>query len=169
MDVEIQTLCTNVQEIHVRDGGHATHWKLSQVRYITSASSSHIAIALCIYHILQIIVPEWTKASILIASFGMVVAESSEQSDERSIYVGNVDYAVTPDELQSFFGSCGTVNRVTILCDKYYGTPKGCVSVDMCFYCNGFTLHAKFCWVLCSRSWPCISLVFGIFPKICIG
>ena len=43
--------------------------------------------------------------------------------DARSIYVGNVDYAVTPEELQSHFQSCGTVNRVTILSDKF-GNPK---------------------------------------------
>ncbi len=36
----------------------------------------------------------------------------------RSIYIGNVDYACTPEELQQHFQQCGTVNRVTILTDK---------------------------------------------------
>lgn len=45
--------------------------------------------------------------------------------DQRSIYVGNVDYASTPEELQEHFSSCGTINRITILCDKYTGHPKG--------------------------------------------
>ncbi len=31
------------------------------------------------------------------------------------MYVGNVDYSCTPEELQMHFQSCGTVNRVTIL------------------------------------------------------
>ncbi len=39
-------------------------------------------------------------------------------SMRRSIYIGNVDYACTPEELQQHFQQCGTVNRVTILTDK---------------------------------------------------
>lgn len=48
-----------------------------------------------------------------------------ESIDAQSVYVGNVDYSVTPEELQSHFASCGSVNRVTILCDKFTGHPKG--------------------------------------------
>ena len=36
-----------------------------------------------------------------------------------------VDYAATPEEVQKHFQTCGTVNRVTILCDKFTGQPKG--------------------------------------------
>jgi hypothetical protein len=36
-----------------------------------------------------------------------------------------VDYSTTPEELQEFFASCGVVNRITILCDKFTGHPKG--------------------------------------------
>ncbi|KAI8339633.1 hypothetical protein BC941DRAFT_421030 [Chlamydoabsidia padenii] len=46
-------------------------------------------------------------------------------SDIRSIYVGQVDYGTTPEELQAFFEQCGPINRVTILRDKYTGHPKG--------------------------------------------
>jgi len=35
------------------------------------------------------------------------------------VYVGQVDYGCTPEELQLHFNSCGTVNRVTILTDKF--------------------------------------------------
>ena len=35
-----------------------------------------------------------------------------------------VDYSATPEELQELFASCGTVNRITILCDKFRN-PKG--------------------------------------------
>ncbi|CAO3599089.1 unnamed protein product [Absidia cylindrospora] len=45
--------------------------------------------------------------------------------DSRSIYVGQVDYGTSPEELQNFFQQCGQINRVTILCDKYTGHPKG--------------------------------------------
>lgn len=51
--------------------------------------------------------------------------EEREEVDSRSIYVGNVDYGATPEELQQHFQSCGTINRVTILCDKFTGHPKG--------------------------------------------
>lgn len=52
-----------------------------------------------------------------------------EEVDSRSIYVGNVDYACTPEEVQQHFQSCGTVNRVTILTDKF-GQPKGFAYVE---------------------------------------
>ncbi|XP_076891350.1 polyadenylate-binding protein 2-like [Bidens hawaiensis] len=52
-----------------------------------------------------------------------------EEADARSIYVGNVDYACTPEEVQQHFQSCGTVNRVTILTDKF-GQPKGFAYVE---------------------------------------
>ncbi|KAJ8619117.1 hypothetical protein MRB53_015303 [Persea americana] len=54
---------------------------------------------------------------------------SKEEVDSRSIYVGNVDYACTPEEVQQHFQSCGTVNRVTILTDKF-GQPKGFAYVE---------------------------------------
>ncbi|BGP37900.1 hypothetical protein JCM10449v2_001826 [Rhodotorula kratochvilovae] len=50
--------------------------------------------------------------------------EDREAVDARSVYVGNVDYNSTPEEIQQHFASCGTINRVTILFDKYTG-PKG--------------------------------------------
>ncbi|CAA7027179.1 unnamed protein product [Microthlaspi erraticum] len=52
-----------------------------------------------------------------------------EEVDARSVYVGNVDYACTPEEVQLHFQTCGTVNRVTILMDKF-GQPKGFAYVE---------------------------------------
>ncbi|XP_025015314.1 polyadenylate-binding protein 3 isoform X2 [Ricinus communis] len=43
--------------------------------------------------------------------------------------VKGVDYACTPEEVQQHFQSCGTVNRVTILTDKF-GQPKGFAYVE---------------------------------------
>ncbi|GJN88758.1 hypothetical protein Rhopal_001726-T1 [Rhodotorula paludigena] len=55
--------------------------------------------------------------------------EDREAVDSRSIYVGNVDYGSTPEEIQQHFSSCGTINRVTILFDKFTG-PKGYAYVE---------------------------------------
>ncbi|KAJ9534579.1 hypothetical protein QJQ45_022068, partial [Haematococcus lacustris] len=60
---------------------------------------------------------------------GAAEAASKEEADSRSIYVGNVDYSCTPEELQQHFKACGTVNRVTILTDKF-GSPKGFAYVE---------------------------------------
>jgi len=56
--------------------------------------------------------------------------ESKEDVDARSVFVGNVDYAATPEEIQSHFRSAGSINRVTILLDKYTGQPKGYAYVE---------------------------------------
>jgi hypothetical protein len=48
-----------------------------------------------------------------------------EEVDARSVFVNNVDWGATPEELQQLFANCGTVNRVTILTDKF-GQPKVC-------------------------------------------
>ncbi|EFN56029.1 hypothetical protein CHLNCDRAFT_13079, partial [Chlorella variabilis] len=58
-----------------------------------------------------------------------VDAAAKEEADSRSVYVGNVDYSCTPEELQMHFQSCGTVNRVTILTDKM-GNPKGFAYIE---------------------------------------
>uniref|UniRef100_A0A915EG30 RRM domain-containing protein n=1 Tax=Ditylenchus dipsaci TaxID=166011 RepID=A0A915EG30_9BILA len=54
-------------------------------------------------------------------------------ADTRSVYVGNVDYSATPDQLEEHFRGCGAIERVTILTDKFSGHPKGLCS---------FTYHA---------------------------
>ncbi|KAK5171361.1 uncharacterized protein LTR77_004505 [Saxophila tyrrhenica] len=56
--------------------------------------------------------------------------ESKEDIDGRSIFVGNVDYGASPEEIQAHFQSCGSINRVTILLDKFTGHPKGYAYVE---------------------------------------
>lgn len=51
-------------------------------------------------------------------------------TDARSVYVGNVDYSATATDLEQHFHGCGAVNRVTILCDRYTGQPKGFAYVE---------------------------------------
>nr|XP_019013737.1 polyadenylate-binding protein 2 [Kwoniella pini CBS 10737]OCF52518.1 polyadenylate-binding protein 2 [Kwoniella pini CBS 10737] len=56
--------------------------------------------------------------------------DSPGSVDSRSVFIGNVDYGATPEEIQSHFQACGTINRVTILCDKFTGHPKGYAYVE---------------------------------------
>ena len=41
-----------------------------------------------------------------------------------------MDYSARPEDLQEHFKDCGVVNRVTILCDKFTGHPKGFAYVE---------------------------------------
>ncbi|KAF5743941.1 Polyadenylate-binding protein 2 [Tripterygium wilfordii] len=54
---------------------------------------------------------------------------NKEELDARSVFVGNVDYSCTPEEVQQHFQACGTVNRITIRTDKF-GQPKGYAYVE---------------------------------------
>jgi len=56
--------------------------------------------------------------------------ENGPDVDKRSIYVGNVEYETSPDELKEFFDVCGTVNRVTIMVNKKTGRPMGYAYVE---------------------------------------
>ncbi|KIV99297.1 uncharacterized protein PV09_09064 [Verruconis gallopava] len=56
--------------------------------------------------------------------------ERREDVDARSVFVGNVDYGASPEEIQDHFKSCGSINRVTILLDKHTGHPKGYAYVE---------------------------------------
>ncbi|XP_068651797.1 polyadenylate-binding protein 2-like isoform X1 [Aristolochia californica] len=84
---------------------------------------------------------------------------SKEEADSRSVFVGNVDYACTPEEVQQHFQSCGTVNRVTILTDKF-GQPKGFAYVEFleqeaiqeALLLNESELHGRQLKVLAKRT-----------------
>jgi len=56
--------------------------------------------------------------------------EEKMEIDARSIYVGNVDYGATAEELEQHFHGCGSINRVTILCNKFDGHPKGFAYIE---------------------------------------
>ena len=47
------------------------------------------------------------------------------------IYVGNLAYEVTEDELAAEFGAFGKVESVAIPSDKFSGRPKGFAFVEM--------------------------------------
>jgi polyadenylate-binding protein 2 len=49
--------------------------------------------------------------------------------DEKSVYVGQVDYAATEEELKEHFKSCGVISRVHIVTTKYK-KPKGFAYIE---------------------------------------
>jgi len=56
--------------------------------------------------------------------------EDGAAKDKNSIYVGQVDYEATGGDVATFFSSCGSVERVTIVCDKHTGHAKGYAYVE---------------------------------------
>jgi len=56
---------------------------------------------------------------------GNTPVATGPEADGRSVYVGNVDYSTKPEDLQTLFAACGALERVTIMCDKWTGSPKG--------------------------------------------
>jgi RNA recognition motif. (a.k.a. RRM, RBD, or RNP domain) len=61
-----------------------------------------------------------------------------QKVDACSVYVGQVDYSATPEELLAHFGACGTIERVTIVCDKFTGRPKGKLATFVDEYYQNF-------------------------------
>src|SRR5689334_25078513 len=49
----------------------------------------------------------------------------------KNIYVGNLDFNVTEDELRQAFAAYGQVDNVTILRDRDTGQPRGFAFVEM--------------------------------------
>ncbi|RNA42727.1 polyadenylate-binding 2 [Brachionus plicatilis] len=50
--------------------------------------------------------------------------------DAMSIYIGNVDYSATEDDLKNAFISCGNILRVTIIKNMKTGHPKGAAFIE---------------------------------------
>ena len=48
-----------------------------------------------------------------------------------NIYVGNLSYSVTEDQLRELFGAHGGVTSVSLIKDKYSGQSKGFGFVEM--------------------------------------
>lgn len=51
--------------------------------------------------------------------------------NEAKLYVGNLDYTVTEDQLGELFGQVGTVSSVVVITDRYTGRSKGFAFVEM--------------------------------------
>lgn len=54
-----------------------------------------------------------------------------EKEHRMKIYVGNLSYDVTEDELRQEFSAFGKVESVSIITDKYSGRSKGFAFVEM--------------------------------------
>lgn len=48
-----------------------------------------------------------------------------------NIYVGNLPFSTTADDLRSAFGAYGTVTNVSLIIDKFSGKSKGFAFVEM--------------------------------------
>lgn len=78
--------------------------------------------------------------------------------------VPQVDYGATAEELEAHFHGCGSVNRVTILCDKFTGHPKGygprpsafCSPLLLNSHKNGTILQKKKCRISCQVPSCCV-------------
>jgi len=55
---------------------------------------------------------------------------SSKDHDALSIYIGNVDYSATEEELRNTFIGCGEIVRVTIIKNMKTGHPKGAAFIE---------------------------------------
>ena len=51
--------------------------------------------------------------------------EKKLESNNRSVFVNNVEYKATPEELKNHFSDWGEILRITIKCNKVTGKPKG--------------------------------------------
>ena len=49
----------------------------------------------------------------------------------KKLYVGNLDYATTEDELRNLFGAVGQVESVALITDRETGRAKGFGFVEM--------------------------------------
>jgi len=59
--------------------------------------------------------------------------EQVDDSHERSIFVRNVDFKATPEELKDHFKECGAINQVTLLTDKVTSNLKGNIIINNLF------------------------------------
>ena len=55
----------------------------------------------------------------------------NEREDGMNIYVGNLSYSVTDDDLKSIFGEFGEVTRASVIIDKDTRKSKGFGFVEM--------------------------------------
>jgi len=50
---------------------------------------------------------------------------------QKKLYVGNLPYTTTDDDLRERFGSVGTVESASVISDKFSGRSKGFGFVEM--------------------------------------
>ena len=68
---------------------------------------------------------------------GRNAAQVNKGGTNMKIYVGNLSYEVTEEELRQEFTAFGEVTSVSIIRDKYTGRPKGFGFVEMASVSEG--------------------------------
>ncbi len=61
----------------------------------------------------------------------VAASPAKEQGDTKSIFVGNLAYRASRDELQQLFGQYGTVRSVRIMTDRVTRRPRGFGFIEM--------------------------------------
>ena len=54
-----------------------------------------------------------------------------EKGTQMNIYVGNLPYSATGDELEALFSKHGTVERASVITDRETGRPRGFGFIEM--------------------------------------
>jgi len=62
---------------------------------------------------------------------GACISTQAKKDRMKNIYVGNLDFNVSEDELRQAFSAYGQVDNVTILKDRDTGQPRGFGFVEM--------------------------------------
>jgi len=57
--------------------------------------------------------------------------EKKENRMGKKLYVGNLSYKVTEDDLKGLFGEFGTVTEVNVITDRETGRPRGFGFVEL--------------------------------------
>jgi len=68
---------------------------------------------------------------LLVTYFDPITGWKGTCTMSKKLYVGNLPYSSTEDELKEMFGKVGTVESVSIIMDKFSGKSKGFGFVEM--------------------------------------
>uniref|UniRef100_A0A8C0E517 PABPN1 like, cytoplasmic n=1 Tax=Balaenoptera musculus TaxID=9771 RepID=A0A8C0E517_BALMU len=61
---------------------------------------------------------------------GQLLSPETGRNQRARVHACQVDYGGTAQELEAYFNHCGEIQRVTILCDKFSGHPKGYAYIE---------------------------------------
>ena len=73
----------------------------------------------------------WPQWLVIFVSFARRQGGPGEVVMSKRIYVGNLPFSVSDDELRSLFGEHGTVEAVNLITDRDTGRPRGFGFVEM--------------------------------------
>src|SRR5271165_1844821 len=63
--------------------------------------------------------------------FGLQVGPTRKRGTMKNIYVGNLTFDATEDQVRSLFEAYGPVEKVSIITDRDTGQPRGFAFVEM--------------------------------------